>query len=74
MRSNSTCVASAVFVCLVAGAFTGCGRSAPTNLSPTPKDDPARYERAVRDTEEKVRRDQEAEREALRGMNKALPQ
>lgn len=43
----------------------GCRPSSTANLSPTPKEDPERYERAVQDHAELIQRNQEAERKAM---------
>jgi hypothetical protein len=73
MRKNFTRLAAVGLYSLATWAFAGCGPAASTNLSPTAKSDPDRHQRAVQETEEKVKRDQEAEREAFRGVTKAMP-
>jgi hypothetical protein len=73
MRRNFTRLVAAGLYCLAAWGFSGCGPAESTNLSPTAKSDPDRHQRAIQETEEKVRRDQEAEREAFRGVTKAMP-
>jgi hypothetical protein len=55
------------------GAVVGCGPTPSSNLSPTPEQDPARHLRAVRETEEKARKDREAERNAFRGLGRSAP-
>lgn len=73
MRLNFTRIAAVGLYCLAAWSFAGCGPAASTNLSPTAESDPDRHQRAIQETEEKVRRDQEAERNAFQGATKAMP-
>jgi len=74
MRWNLPRLLAVGLVALAAGTVAGCGPAASENRSPTAESDPDRHQRALRETEEKVRRDQEAEREAFRGMRKAMPE
>jgi hypothetical protein len=74
MRKTCTRLAAVGLYFLAAWVVAGCGPAASTNLSPTAKSDPERHQRAVQETEEKVRRDQEAERAAFRGMTKSMPE
>jgi hypothetical protein len=54
-------------------AVAGCDPDRSTNFSPTPEQDPERYQRAVQESAEKARKDQEAERKAFSSQGQTIP-
>lgn len=56
-----------VLTCLFVAGEWGCGAGAPSNLSPSPEQDPERHRKAVAYQEELIRKNQEAERKAMSG-------
>lgn len=59
--------------CWLAAAAGGCNDPAPAVRSPTPEQDPERYERARRAEEQAKRRNQEAERILMKKRHTAFP-
>ncbi len=51
----------------------GCGQGASSNQSPNSEQAPERFQQALRETREKVRKDQEAERKAFRHLGQRKP-
>jgi hypothetical protein len=54
-------------------AVAGCGPDLSTNRSPTPDQDPDRYQRAVHQSTGKARKDQEDERKAFQSKGQINP-
>jgi hypothetical protein len=59
--------------CLLAAAAGGCNESAPAVLSPTPEQDPDRYEHVRRAEEQAKHRNQEAERILMKKRRTTFP-
>ena len=58
---------------LLLGSFVGCGPAEPPPWSPTPEQDPDRYEQARSAEEQAKRRNQEAEKLLMKKRRLNLP-
>jgi|GEM_PF-5221995 len=58
------------FVLKLSCLAVGCGSDPNANLSPTPEQDPARYEEALRVAEEARQKSRELERTQMRRMSR----
>lgn len=59
--------------CLLIVAIVGCGGPSPAPMSPTPEQDPARYEQARAADEKAKQRMQEAERLLMKKSRTQIP-
>jgi hypothetical protein len=65
MRANVRRFTLLVWAWMLAVAAIGCDVTSPSNLSPTPSEANDRHEQAVRYSEQRARKIQEAERKIL---------
>jgi predicted small lipoprotein YifL len=63
-----------LLVIALVSTFAGCGSDSNANLSPTPDQDPERYERAKRANDEQNRKNQKAEQKLMKRMHRKPPQ